>query len=549
MKYAIGLFIFSIAVFSLMSYWGIREPDSEVVFRTTEALATQGTFAVSDIHFSWDAFGLPEGKDGKHYSLFGPGEAIALVPFYKAAEIITATQWYQTTGFPVGISHFTNDRGLVHFATGNPPLDLEAHAFRMVMGALNVILAALCVWIFFLIVKALTRSDQAALLTSLLFAFGSLIFPYSGTCFSELLAMLFVLLSFYLLVYPKATGGKPGGLFLALSGLSLGLATATHITAILFAPFFCIYGAFGNRAETPAATERPARSRGNKRAGLFESIRRRWRETTREEIQTLVRNAFLFSVGMAPVLAWLGYFNFVRFDSIFETGHTLGDQPEYGYGIMVAPWEGLFGLLFSAGKGLLLYCPAVILGLIFWRRFHRKYRFLSYTILAMALLRIVFIATRSDWHGGFGVGPRLLIMLIPFLMLPIGQWIADMIKNRHIKAVIAFAILSFVCIAQQIYFSLGEIFSFMHIIKWEGMRQGINVFQDNLIYLSWDMSPLLYLLEEKRGPWLLNFFDTGNYTLWFILVLIAAFGLFLVYRSALKNLWAKAVVADKKSRR
>jgi hypothetical protein len=72
MKYTIRLAIASILVFSLFSYWGIRSPDGEVVFRTTQALATEGTFAVSQ-GLTWEGFGLSEGRDGRLYSLFGPG--------------------------------------------------------------------------------------------------------------------------------------------------------------------------------------------------------------------------------------------------------------------------------------------------------------------------------------------------------------------------------------------------------------------------------------------------------------------------------------------
>ncbi len=549
MKHAITLFIFSLAVFSIMSYWGIREPDSEVVFRTTEALATQGTFAVSDAHYSWDAFGLPKGKDGKFYSLFGPGEAIAAVPLYKIAGIIHATGWYQNTRLPISISHYTNDDGLMHYVQGTAPPDIGPHALRMFMGLFNIITASLCVLLFFFTVQALTQSNQAALLTSIVFAFGSLVFPYSGTCFSEPLATFFVMLSFYLLVHVKRISSSQKRILLLLSGLSLGLAAATHITAILFAPFFCLYGAIPDKIVPPSTHEEPRRNNQGLKRAYAPSLLRSVRNMTPEEMKAIFINAALFSAGLGLLLALIGYFNYIRFDSIFETGHTLGDRPEYGYGEFIAPWAGIWGFLVSAGKSLLLYCPAVILGLIVWLPFHKKHRLLSFTILAAAFVRIIFIASRSDWHGGFGVGPRLMFMLIPFLLLPLGEWINEMIKNKNIKAIVAFATLTLVCIAQQIYFSLGEIFSYSHFVKWEGMRHGVNVFQDNLIYLSWDLSPLFHLLEGKRGPLLLNFFETGNYVLWLILVLIAALCLFLSYRSALKSLLAKAVVADKKSGR
>jgi len=549
MKYAMRLSIFTLLICGLMSYWGIRAPDSEVVFRTTQALATQGTFAVSDSHYSWEGFGLPKGKDGKRYSLFGPGEAIAAVPFYKMAELLQSTGWYRNTGLPVGISHYTSDNGLLYFVNGDTPPDRGPHALRMGMSLLNIILAALCVFVFFCTIKALTRSDRAALFTGILLAFGSLLLPYSGTCFSELLATFFAMLSFYLLVYTKVVNHFRSSLYLWLSGLFLGLAAATHITAVLFVPFFGLYGAFADHNNPEVSADPASRSSRAMNPGDSRSILCRLKDMTRDDIKTVLGNAFLFLAGIGPILALLGYFNFIRFGSVFETGHTLGDTPEFGYGVFVAPWEGLGGLLFSAGKGLLFYCPAIIPALILWRPFHRKYRFLSLTILGAALFRLLFIATRSDWHGGFGIGPRLMVMIIPFLLLPLGEWVSKMLRDKNVKAVAAFALLSLVCMAQQIYFSLGEIFSFLHIAKWDGMNQGVDVFQGNFLYLSWDVSPLLHLLKGKRGPLLLNFIEIGNDALWMILVFVSAIVLAIVYFFTLKRIMAKDAVPAKKNKR
>jgi len=220
-----------------MSYWGIRARDSEMIFRTTQALATSGSFAVSQELSFWRGFGLATGKDGKRYSIFGPGQAVIAVPLYKLAELVNASQWYLHANGLVSTSFYTNN-GLRHFLSGHAPEDPAPHASRMVASLLNIIFASLCVFVFFLTIKALTRSDQAAVCTGILFAFGSLVLPYSGTFFSEILATFFVLLSLYLLVPNDLSGRKHNRLYVLMSGVLLGLGTATHITVVLFAPFF-----------------------------------------------------------------------------------------------------------------------------------------------------------------------------------------------------------------------------------------------------------------------------------------------------------------------
>jgi hypothetical protein len=256
----------------------------------------------------------------------------------------------------------------------------------------------------------------------------------------------------------------------------------------------------------------------------------------------------VFTAGFGLILALLAYYNFIRFNNIFETGRTIGNASAFYYGVFVIPWQGLWGLLFSPGKGLFVFCPAIILSAIIWITFHKQYRFLSSTILAAAALRLVFIATRSDWHGGFSLGPRYMVMLIPFLMLPIGVWINTMLQKKDVRGLCTFAIVSLLCIAQQLYFSVGEIFSFLHIMKKNAVHQGINVFKDNLLYLNWDLSPLRLLLKGKRGPLFLNFIEINNYALWLCLVLLSALFLCLVYAHVLKNMRSKSADAVKEKR-
>jgi hypothetical protein len=159
-----------------MSYMGIRVPDSEIVFRTTEALANKGTFAVSE-ELTWKGFGLAQGKDGNRYSLFGPLEAIAAVPIYKIAQFINDTEWYKIFPKSVPISFYIDD-GLVKFTYGIKPASIEPHALRSIVGLFNAFICSICVYIFFTLIKKLTQSDKSALLTTILFAFGTLLDCY-----------------------------------------------------------------------------------------------------------------------------------------------------------------------------------------------------------------------------------------------------------------------------------------------------------------------------------------------------------------------------------
>ena len=80
-----------------------------------------------------------------------------------------------------------------------------------------------------------------------------------------------------------------------------------------------------------------------------------------------------------------------------------------------------YGLMFSPVKGIFLLSPFLLLavpGLIMmWRQ--KAHRVLA-TVLAVALAGYMTVyASSVMWWGGFTVGPRYLVPMLPFLVLPI----------------------------------------------------------------------------------------------------------------------------------
>jgi len=504
LRQLVGLVVVTALVYIVFTYGGVRSPDSEVVFRTAEALATNHTFGLPKELRGMKSFGLPAGEDGRYYSIFGPGESVACLPFVEVGLWLNRTGWYKNIRDFVPVSHYV-DIGIIYFVDGAAPLDVEPHALRFIVSFFNVFVGTLCVCFFFLILKLLTKSDAAAWCLSILFAFGSLMLPYSGTFFSEPLATLLVILSLYCLIWNDVTpevSGSQMRFSLLCSALFLGMAITVHITAILYAPFFFAYG-------------------------LYPFLR-----TSRSLKRSAISGA-IFVAGVGLFLALLAYYNYVRFGNILQTGRTVMARVDYSD--FVAPWRGLYGLLFGSGKGIVLYCPAAVISLFFWRPFHKRYPALSYTILASVFFRICFIASRSDWHGGFSLGPRYLVMAIPLLMIPYATVVTQWFQTRKTMSILVLFLLTLGCVAEQIYLSLGEIFSFLQITKWSYAARGIDVFRNDALYLDWNKSPLLYLLDAKRGPFIMRFLPLYNITLFWWLVGIAGVFLFLWYTSLMKE--------------
>ena len=497
-----GLCVFTVFVYLLFSYGGVRSPDSEVVFRTAEQLATKGTFGLTSELKGLEEFGLPPGTDGRFYSIFGPGQSIACVPLVKLALLIDKSGWYDHVREFIPVSHYVGD-GIIEFVKGTTPADLKPHALRFLVSVFNIVVGSLSVAFFFLLVRLLTGSDFSARWTTILFAFGSLMMPYAGTFFSEPLATLLAILSLYCLVWNDMVDDVPSNrkyFCLLSSGIFLGLATTVHISAILFAPFFFVYA-------------------------IYPILK------TRSPLKNIAISGTAFSIGIAFFLALLGFYNQVRFGNFLETGRTA--SPHMIYATYVAPWRGLYGLVLGGGKGILWYCPAAVISFFIWRPFHKRNPVLSYTLLGSVIARLVFIACRSDWHGGYSLGPRYMVMALPLLILPYGQAIEDWKEKKTMKGLWLFFFLTLVCICEQIYFSIGEVFSFLHIVNWTFRDHGFNVFLNDALYLNWETSPLLYLLDTKRGPFLMKFIHVGNGSLFWLCASVAALLLFIEYQRSL----------------
>jgi hypothetical protein len=112
------------------------------------------------------------------------------------------------------------------------------------------------------------------------------------------------------------------------------------------------------------------------------------------------------------------WWNWYRFGSPFETGYqrvfqlmgTRVLEPEKSL-------QNLLALLFSPGRGLLLYAPVLLVLPLGWRVL-RDFSSKKIRLAASSLfvVNLVFFACYSVWWGGFGWGPRFLIAPLVFLV-------------------------------------------------------------------------------------------------------------------------------------
>ncbi len=436
-------------LYSLSSYGGVRAADEEVQFRAAEGLAFNGSAAVTQDLESWPGFGLAVGVDGKQYSVFGPLEPVVLSVWLRVAEPL-ALRMARSANIAVPHSYYV-EAGTGR-AAGAPQRLLECR--RFLASFFQSLISASAVGIFYLFALTVSGSVTGALVASLMLGVGSPLWTYSGMFFGETYAVL--------LICSALLFQSRGHAFLA--GVALGASASAHVSSLLWAPFLLLMT--GMREEGSATSRR------------------------REAIWSLV--------GITLALVPLGWLQWERFGEILETGRRLGSMEarQFGYGEFILPERGLVGLVIGAGKGLFNYAPACLLALFFWQPIHRARPQLAKVLLAGVSFRILFLAARSDWHGGFCLGPRYLLLLLPAVLVAFAFWYRER-RPRYLAVVLLLSLL----VLQQAFFANVEIFSMYHAVVDRADRAGLDLFAADALYLDWSYTPFIAGWDFGPASW------------------------------------------------
>lgn len=469
-----------LAVGLATAHGAIRTPDSEVVFRVAVSLATHGSFAVDNDLEAWRGFGLPQGREGRRYAVFSPLLSVLEAPLYRAIEAIVPQRLpHDPTWVPPSF-YFTNGYRTERGLPGLPLQSPHGHLVRSLMSVTEVSLFVVIALAAFELSLSLCHSVAFAWLSSVIFSLGTFLLSYITELFSEPLALALTLVGLTLslradpCLSPASTNRNPTPT-LFLSGLLLGLSVTAHLSAILALPFITIYSA---------------------------------RPTPQTPHSAIFTRATAFISGTAGPLLLLGLYNYLRFGSPLETGRGL--QSHFGYGHFALSWRPFYGLLFSWGKGLLWYSPIALGALFFAPRALRAQPTLALAALTAWIARYVFISLRSDWHAGFCLGPRYLLLALPFSL------VIAALAARNVPAlfstlrqkILALSLAS-VLIASQLYFATLDL---MPSLRTAQIRQEIFARHGISLdpYFDFDSSPFAFAFSSSRGPWLYRLlgFDT-----------------------------------------
>src|SRR5882724_1002322 len=272
-------------------------------------------------------------------------------------------------------------------AAGLTPIGTDSASFGAAV-AVNVAVTAATAALLCGLVLALGLGRRAAVGTSLVYGLATMAWVYSKHDFAEPLAALALLATAHFLL----RAGRDGrGRSFAAAGAWNGVGFLTKYQMVLYTPV--LLGA------------------------LILAERRKG-----SPLRAIASRAVWFLLPGLPFGLLNLWVNHARFGTWLETGY--GNQGPIVAGAGFIP-VGLFGLLLSAGKGLVWYSPIVVLAPFAWRAFHRARPAASGLALALIGTTFAIFAPLWWWHGDWSWGPRYLVVVLPEMVLPLSVWLGD----------------------------------------------------------------------------------------------------------------------------
>ncbi len=148
---------------------------------------------------------------------------------------------------------------------------------------------------------------------------------------------------------------------------------------------------------------------------------------------------------MIPTLILLIY-NQLAFGSPWDMGYfhhatrkfALVHNRQNPLGLGRPDWNKLTPLLWGRYRGLLFYAPILLLSVPGWAvLMARRAWGLAVVSLSVSAAMVLVNLCYPEWTGGWSTGPRLLVPLLPFAMLPVAAIVAGSSVSARLATAIA----------------------------------------------------------------------------------------------------------------
>jgi len=358
---ALSLFLFFTSLYYLSNAGDSKWGDESYMILVAGKIVTNGQLGfeekeITSIAF-WDHFAA-KGPDGLYYMKWGLGQSLVEVPFLFLHRFIFGV---------AGPGDLPNDQTRFY---------LTELAFLMLCP--SVISALGCV-LFYLLALRLGFSSKVSVLLTLVYGLATMVWPYSKSFMSETTLNVVILGGVYgALRYVQ----EKERLWIFFSGACLGFGLVVKVTALVAIPVIVLY--------------------------IVASLRTK---------RSFLDLALCFVPPLALFFCLQAWHNLIRYGDAWEWGYRAGSD---ALGFSTPLLVGLWGLLASPGKSFFLYTPAALLSFFCLRSFVRDRRHEALLGLGIGVLFVLFHSRWWSWAGDWAWGPRFLLIITPYMVLPCG---------------------------------------------------------------------------------------------------------------------------------
>ncbi|MEJ2148058.1 MAG: hypothetical protein P8Z40_01120 [Chloroflexota bacterium] len=344
------------------------------------AIVDQGTLCIDDYYQNTGDYALFEGH---HYSDKAPGTSFLGVPFYYVFKQLVGLRLIEGQMSRLEANPALADT-LLEGGTG---LQVSKVYFAVALTFVTFCVVAIpsaCLGVLlYLWTGYITRNPLYRLGVPLTYGLLTNAFPYSNMFFGHQIVATLLFAAFYVLFRIERREISPAWSLLA--GLMLGYAVITEYPTALISAGLCVYA-------------------------FFAIPNRRWL-------------AGLVLAGLPPGLLLMIY-NYAIFRTPLPVGYRYSElyteQHSSGFLSLSYPrLNALWGITFGSYRGLFFISPVLLLavaGLVVWgrRRVNRRAWWVcSYAVIIFFL----FNGSSIMWQGGYSIGPRYLLPMLPFLVV------------------------------------------------------------------------------------------------------------------------------------
>lgn len=334
-----------------------------------KAMVERGTVAIDAEVETWGATPDVSPSGGHQYSNKAPGSSMLAIPAYAALTLVTHA-----------------------LGSGEPSLATTVWVCRVWTGVLPSLLFLWLLWHF--LARWAPRPESRRLVL-IAYALGSMAMTYSVLFISHQLSAVCIGTAWILAIWVCDDGRAERWMFAA--GAAAGAAPLVDYQAVFAGVPIAVY-----------------------------VVWRLWAAGDRARLGRALGWAAAGAIG--PIAILLAYHT-VAFGGPLRTGYSASETfahfHQQGFlGITALRWEAFVGSTVSADNGLITLAPWLLAAVPGWWLLWRDERRHVAVSVACVIIYLLFISSINFWRGGWGVGPRYITALLPFLLPPIAAAVA-----------------------------------------------------------------------------------------------------------------------------